>query len=496
MKWIGIAGLAAILVLQGGSQAAVIRLKNRTIHTAREIQPREPIPADAYPGHWILQFRTFPGKDIRVELARRQIRVLAYVPDFGLLVSLEEPPDLAGLGVTWTGRLQAADKLSPLLDGARTYIAIFHSDVPPERARALLNGCQVLDAPDLLPNHFLLAADARRVRQLATHDELSYVLPGTPDLLIRRRLHRCPGPLTAAGPVGEYATMGSGWLKDGSGNVSIGYFFDTMTAKLGQNTVRSEVARAFSEWMRYANVTISSAQQQAAARSIDILFASGTHGDAYPFDGPGGVLAHTFYPAPLNPEPIAGDIHFDNAEDWNVGADIDLFSVALHEAGHALGLAHSQNADAVMYPYYRLSTGLTNDDIQAIQSLYGSPSTQPAQPTQPSRPTQPTQPFQPTQPSQPPGTDTVPPSLTILSPSSTIVAAQSATIVFSGVAKDNVGVTAVTWSNSTGGSGNVAGTASWTATIPLLVGTNIITVRAYDAAGNSGWRAVTVVRWN
>jgi hypothetical protein len=30
--------------------------------------------------------------------------------------------------------------------------------------------------------------------------------------------------------------------------------------------------------------------------------------------------------------------------------------------------------------------------------------------------------------------------------------------------------------------------------VPLLVGSNVITVRAYDAAGNSSWRAITVVR--
>ena len=31
-------------------------------------------------------------------------------------------------------------------------------------------------------------------------------------------------------------------------------------------------------------------------------------------------------------------------------------------------------------------------------------------------------------------------------------------------------------------------------TVPLLVGTTTVTVRAYDAAGNSSWRAFTVVR--
>jgi len=78
-----------------------------------------------------------------------------------------------------------------------------------------------------------------------------------------------------------------------------------------------------------------------AARTIAIRFGRGAHGDSYPFDGPGKVLAHTFYPAPSNSEPVAGDMHLDADEDWNAGVNVDLFSVALHEIGHALGLAHS-----------------------------------------------------------------------------------------------------------------------------------------------------------
>jgi hypothetical protein len=88
----------------------------------------------------------------------------------------------------------------------------------------------------------------------------------------------------------------------------------------------------------------------------------------------------------------------------------------------------------------------------------------------------------------------VPPSLTIVSPSTTIVSSYSATVSISGVASDNVGVTSVEWSTSTGSAGNATGTTSWSATIPLLVGNNVVTVRAYDAAGNSSWRALTVVR--
>jgi hypothetical protein len=56
-----------------------------------------------------------------------------------------------------------------------------------------------------------------------------------------------------------------------------------------------------------------------------------------------------------------------------------------------------------------------------------------------------------------------------------------------------VGVASVKWSVSTGASGIASGTTAWSATVPLLVGTNTVTIRAYDAAGNSSWRAITVV---
>src|ERR1035441_7323636 len=271
-------------------------------------------------------------------------------------------------------------------------------------------------------------------------------------------------------------------------------------------TAQSEIERALRQWTLYANITLSPGQQQGAARTVDILFASGAHGDAYPFDGPGGVLAHTFYPAPPNSEPIAGDMHLDADEPWTAGANVDLFSVALHEAGHALGLGHSDRPGAVMYPYYHLSTGLTDDDIAGIRALYGSsvsppPAPAPAPPPAPTptpvpspSPAPAPAPAPTPAPAPPTSADTTPPSLQIQSPGLTIVSTSASAIVIGGTASDNVAVTAVKWTNSTGDAGVAAGTASWSANIPLLVGTNAITVRAYDAAGNSAWRAVTVVR--
>ncbi len=474
----------------------VIRLKSRTIDATQKAFRPQSLPRGKY---WLVEFNKFPGPETRLELARRHFRILRYVPESTLMLEVPEAPDLRDLGVSWAGPLDPADKLSGLLEkeNSGAFLVEFQPGVGPATARriALQHGFLVHETEGLLPGHLLVTGNHQALPELAGHEEVSYILPAGPELFRGKRVSGCPGPITEAGPVADYALADSGWPQDSNGKVDLQYIFDSMTQKLDANVARSQVERAFSEWARYGNIAFTPAMQSGAARTVEILFATGAHGDAYPFTSV-TTLAHTFYPAPPNPEPIAGDMHFNDAQTWGVGSNIDLFSVALHEAGHALGLGHSDLPSAVMYPYYKLVTGLTNDDIAAIQALYGAAGTQSAPPTPPAAPTPPAQPTQPTSPATPaqPGSDTVPPSLTIVSPDYTIVSTSNASIAIGGTASDNVGVTAVKWTTSTGNSGTASGTTTWSATVPLLVGTNTITIRAYDAAGNSGWRALSVVR--
>ena len=54
----------------------------------------------------------------------------------------------------------------------------------------------------------------------------------------------------------------------------------------------------------------------------------------------------------------------------------NLFTVAAHEFGHALGLAHSTDPSALMYPTYKYQhpygVHLPKDDVKGIQALYGT----------------------------------------------------------------------------------------------------------------------------
>lgn len=70
--------------------------------------------------------------------------------------------------------------------------------------------------------------------------------------------------------------------------------------------------RAFDVWSRYSGLQFERVFQPDA--DIIVAFGSGYHGDYFPFDGPGSILAHAFFPYEMSS--LGGDIHFDSDENW------------------------------------------------------------------------------------------------------------------------------------------------------------------------------------
>ena len=92
-------------------------------------------------------------------------------------------------------------------------------------------------------------------------------------------------------------------------------------------------------------------------------------------------MAHGFYPGNST---LSGDLHFDN-ERWSdqktVSGDgkFNLFSVAVREIGHCIGLFHNtEDKDSVMPPIYKPGFSVENknkilseSDIKTVQQMYG-----------------------------------------------------------------------------------------------------------------------------
>ncbi len=310
-------------------------------------------------------------------------RILSAVPEGGLLVLFADGARLERLrGEPRVVQMVPALKLSSLIgaDFEGRMVVEFFPDVTGEEASTIVKRSGLREetaAEGTMPGfQRVVRGGLAAARELAKWNETAYVFPAAMDL-------DASGPacvhsgiaVTGFGQgeqgarLGQYvAGSGSSWASSPDAGAAVGYFVEGTPEKLASLDVERAFGEALREWERFTHLRFERAQAARSQKTLSLRFAAGEHGDAWPFDGAGRVLAHAFYPAPLFAEPLAGDLHVDLDEEWT---QQDVYSVILHEVGHALGLVHSDDPSSVMYPMYRRAKGLGAVDIAAIRDLYG-----------------------------------------------------------------------------------------------------------------------------
>jgi hypothetical protein len=169
-------------------------------------------------------------------------------------------------------------------------------------------------------------------------------------------------------PDGTLLTSGT------SGNV-YSNLFTAFNAKFGSAAAwQNQILRAAQAWAQQTNLNFSVVSdsgayegsgnyQQGDPTSGDIRISGFAFGSS--------TLAEAYMPPPVNNYSIAGDMLFNTGQAFHIGTTYDLFTVALHEFGHALGMEHTSLVSAAMFPNYTgVKANLSADDIAGIRSIY------------------------------------------------------------------------------------------------------------------------------
>ncbi|WP_372365800.1 matrixin family metalloprotease [Candidatus Uabimicrobium sp. HlEnr_7] len=374
---------------QNLAQEYEIRLQNRTFTpTSSTIKPLD----REQERHWVLvQFNKL-HRNVIFQFRLTDIRLLGYVARNTLLLSVPSQFDWSSISSTrWVGKLKPSDKISKIVAEklkkepwqTTTYMVEGHRDVTQTEMKTIVEkiGAKYSTHPDFPSYACLVSGNASNVHSLSESEKIAWILPTPQFVLNQERIHYCAGGQTFYGPIPNFAVVGNGWDGNGLGEASLTYHFVSGggTGDIGGNGEEAPVEEGIREWGSVVNISFDRINTPNQQNSFDIFWGVGNHGDNAPFDGQGNTVAHAFFP--IGGALIDGDIHFDDAENWNNNFPNFLFNVTLHESGHALGMDHSDLNAAIMFPVIQNNAGkqpLDPDDIAGIRTLYSSVSIAPS----------------------------------------------------------------------------------------------------------------------
>lgn len=194
--------------------------------------------------------------------------------------------------------------------------------------------------------------------------------------LEERRLPTGPGYVLEGTAWANPSAISYSLVPDGTvWDQGVSNLVSTLNSQVGAGNWAPQIAKALATWESVANINIFPVGDSGAPfNSYGPAQGDPSFGDiriaGYNFNN-NGLLAQT-YPPPPGGWTAGGDSELNTAFTWSIGSGFDLFSVELHEMGHALGLAEAPNPEDVMYQQYQgVRSGLGPGDIAGIQYLYG-----------------------------------------------------------------------------------------------------------------------------